>query len=59
MGFSITNNETEYKALLERMSMVQRMGKKAVEMFSDKRLVVGQVKGDLEARDKRMQGYLS
>ena len=59
MGFSITNNETEYEALLERMSMVQRMGKKAVEMFSDKRLVVGQVKGDLEARDKRMQGYLS
>ena len=55
MGFSVTNNETEYKALLERMSMVQRMGEKAVEMFSDKRLVVGQVKGDLEARDERMQ----
>ena len=39
--------------------MVQRMGGKAVEMFSNSRLVVGQVKGDLEARDKRMQGYLS
>ena len=28
-------------------------------MFSNSRLVVGQVKGELEARDVRMQGYLS
>ena len=27
-------------------------------MFSDLSLVVGQVKGELEARDERMQGYL-
>ena len=39
--------------------MVQRMDKKAVEMFSDSRLVVGQMKGEFEARDERMQGYLS
>ena len=39
--------------------MVQRMGGKAVKMFSDSRLVVSQVKGELEARDERMQGYLS
>ena len=32
---------------------------KAIEMFSDSRLVVGQVKGELEARDTRMQEYLS
>ena len=30
-----------------------------MEIFSDSRLVVGQVKGDLETRDERMQGYLS
>ena len=39
--------------------MVQRIGGKAVKMFSDSRLVVNQVKGELEARDERMQGYLS
>ena len=39
--------------------MIQRMGGKAVEMLSDSRLVVSQVKGDLEARDERMQAYLS
>ena len=59
LGFSTTNNEAEYEALLEGMSMVQRMSGKTVEMFSDSRLVVGQVKGDLETRDERMQGYLS
>ena len=59
LGFSATNNEAEYKALLEGMSMVQRMGGKAVKMFLDLRLVVGQLKGELEARDERMQGYLS
>ena len=59
LGFSVTNNEAEYKALLEGMSMVQRMGGKSATMFSDSRLVVDQVKGELEARDERMQGYLA
>ena len=39
--------------------MVQRMGGKTVEVFSDSILVVGQVKGELEARDLRMQEYLN
>jgi len=30
-----------------------------MEVFSDSRLVMGQVKGELEARDVRMQDYLS
>ena len=59
LGFSATNNEAEYKALLQGIALVQKMGGKAVEMFSDLRLVVGQVKGELEARDARMQEYLS
>ena len=59
LDFSVTNNEAEYEALLEGMTMVQRMGGKAVEMFSDSRLVIGQVKGEFEARDERMQWYLS
>lgn len=39
--------------------MVQKMRGKVVEMFLDSRLVVGQVKGELKARDVRMQKYLS
>ena len=59
LDFSATNNGAEYVVLLEGMFMVQRMGGKAVKMFSDLRLVVGQVKGELEVRDERMQDYLS
>ena len=59
LGFPATNNEAEYEALLEGTSMVQRMGGKSATMFLDSRLVVDQVKGKLEARDERMQGYLT
>ena len=59
LGFSATNNEAEYKALLEGMSLVQRMGGKSAIMFSNSEPVIGQVKGELEARDERMQGYLT
>ena len=58
LDFSVTNNEVEYEALLKGMSMVQKLGRKAINMFSDSRLVVGQVNGELEARDERMQDYL-
>ncbi|XP_075633462.1 uncharacterized protein LOC142605921 [Castanea sativa] len=57
--FLATNNEAEYEALLVGMDMVQKMGGATVEVFLDLRLVIGKVNGELEARDSRMQGYLS
>ena len=54
LGFSATNNEAEYEALLMGMMMVQKMGGRMVKVYSDSRLVVGQVRGELEARDLRM-----
>ncbi|XP_065633667.1 uncharacterized protein LOC136069281 [Quercus suber] len=59
LGFSATNNKAEYEALLMGMSMVQKTGGKAVKLFSDSRLIVGQVQGEFKAKDERMQGYLS
>ena len=58
LGFSATNNEEEYETLLMGMVIVQKMDGRAVEMFSNSRLVVGQVKGELVARETRMQEYL-
>ena len=58
LGFSATNNEAEYETLLMGMNMVQKMSGKAVEVFSDSKLIVSQVKEELEARDARMQEYL-
>ena len=41
LGFSATNNEAEYEALLEGVRMVQRIEGKAIKVFSNSRLVVG------------------
>ena len=59
LGFSAINNKVKYETLLEGMYMVQKVGGNSIKMFSDLRLVVSQVGGELEARDERMQGYLS
>ena len=58
LDFSATNNEAEYEALLEGMAMVQRMGGRSIKLFSNSRLVVGQVRGEFEVKDERMQRYL-
>ena len=54
LSFLATNNETEYEALLVRVAMVKKMGGKAVEICLDSRPVVGQIRGELEARNLRM-----
>ena len=41
LGFSTINNEAEYEALFIGMTMVQKMGGKIVEIFSDSKLIVG------------------
>ncbi|XP_023911244.1 uncharacterized protein LOC112022850 [Quercus suber] len=57
--FSTTNNEAKYEALLMGMTMVQKMGEKSINVFSDSKLVVGQVTGEFKVKDERMQEYLS
>ena len=59
LDFLATNNEAENEALVEGMAMVQRIGGKSIRLFSDSRLVVGQVRGEFKAKDEMMQGYLS
>ena len=59
LGFSATNNEAVYEVLLVGMTMVQKIGGKAMEVFSNSRLVMGKVQGELKARDLRMQEYLN
>ena len=54
LGFLATNNEVEYEALLAGVAMVRQLGGEMVELYSDSRLVVGQVNGDFEVRDERM-----
>ena len=54
LGFLAINNEVEYKALLAGVAMVRQLGGEVVELYSNSRLVMGQVNGDFKARDERM-----
>ena len=40
LGFSTTNNEAKYEALFTGVPMVKKLRGKAMEIFSDSRLVV-------------------
>ncbi|KAL0446190.1 UNVERIFIED_CONTAM: Ribonuclease HI [Sesamum latifolium] len=57
-NFNASNNEAEYEALLAGMKLAQAVGAKYLEACSDSQLVVNQVRGDFEAKGKRMAQYL-
>ena len=54
LGFSTTNNEAKYEALLARIEMVGKLGGEVLEIYLDSRLVIGQINREFEARDQRM-----
>ena len=58
LQFSATNNEAEYEALLTGLSLAKTLGVKSLIVQADSQLIIGQVKGDYEAKKERMQKYL-
>ena len=46
------------KSLRLFQPLIMKLGGKIVEVFSDSRLVVRKIKGELDAKDHKMQGYL-
>lgn len=58
LQFIITNNKVEYEALLTRLSLVKAQGAKSLIIQVDSQLIIGQVNGDYEAKEERMQKYL-
>ena len=51
-------NEAEYEALLIGLSLARVLEAKTLIVQANSQLVVGQVKGDYEAKEERMQKYL-
>ena len=58
LQFSATNNETEYEALLTGLSLAKALGAENLIIQADSQLITGQVKGDYEAKEERIQKYL-
>ncbi len=57
--FCATNNEAEYEALLAGLKLSKNMRIKNLIVKSDSQLIIGQVKGEYEAREDRMKKYLT
>ena len=58
MGFSASNNEVEYKALMVGLRAAMKLDAMELEVYSNSRMVVSQVEGIFEAGDPRMVEYL-
>ena len=54
LKFPITNNEAEYEALLTGLRIARALGAENIVLKSDSQLVIGQVRGDFEAKETRM-----
>uniref|UniRef100_A0A2N9ED79 Uncharacterized protein n=1 Tax=Fagus sylvatica TaxID=28930 RepID=A0A2N9ED79_FAGSY len=58
LQYPTTNNEAEYETLLVGLKMAKTLEATEIDVLSDSQLVVGQVNGDYEAKEGRMQQYL-
>ena len=54
MGFSASNNESKYKAILTGIELTATISADKLIIQSDSQLVVGQVNAEYESRDPRM-----
>ena len=59
LGFSATNNVSEYEAIVTGLELALAMGTDNLSVQSDSQLVVGQVNVEFESRDSRMTKYTS
>ena len=52
------NNKEKYEEFLTRQSLPKALEAKNLIVQVDSQLIIGQVKGDYEAKEERMQKYL-
>ena len=55
LKFSATNNEAEYEGILTGLRLGKALGATNLLIQNDSKLVVGQIKGDYEAKEERMR----
>ena len=59
LDFPVSNNETEYEAILAGVNLAKSVSLKKLVIHSDSQLVAGQVNGEDETRHQRMVRYTS
>ena len=58
MKFPATNNEVEYEGILTGLKLGKALGVKNLLVQNDSKLMIGQIMGEYEAKEARMQKYL-
>ncbi|XP_022135947.1 uncharacterized protein LOC111007781 [Momordica charantia] len=58
-NFRTSNNESEYEALLAGLRIAKGLGAVHIKVFSDSQLVVNQIREEYQAKDSRMEKYLT
>ena len=58
LQYQATNNEVEYEALLKGLELAKSIEAESILIPGDSQLVMGQVNGTCEAKEKRIKKYL-
>ena len=58
LQFLATNNKAKCEVLLTGLSLAKASGARNLIVQTDSQLIIGQVKGDYEAKEEKMQKYL-
>ena len=58
LKFLTTNNEAKYEGILTGLRLGKALGAKNLLVQNNSRLVIGQIRGEYEAKEERMQKYL-
>lgn len=59
LGFRATNNKVEYEGAIYVLQEVKIMGSTKVELFIDSKLMMSQIRGTYEDKNKIMSAYLN
>ena len=59
LGFSASNNKAEYESLIAGLRLARSVGAWEISAFSDSQLVTSQFHGEYEAKNERIEAYLT
>ena len=58
LDFPVTNNESEYEALIAELDLARAAGATRVVIYCDSQVITNQINGDYECKGERMKRYL-
>ncbi|XP_013639548.1 PREDICTED: uncharacterized protein LOC106344785 [Brassica oleracea var. oleracea] len=58
-NFKLTNNESEFEALIAGLTLAHQMGAENIQVFGDSQLIINLVQGEYQAKDDSMIQYLT